>query len=241
MVTGGTGGLGTTVVERLSRDYRCILLAREPGGESSIQADLGDESSVRAAVAAAVAQFGAPYGLVHMAGGFAGGALSQTTTEVWQSLVGLNLTSSFFVIRETMKVMKRDAPGRIVAISSIATLSRSAGAAAYQISKGGLNTLIQLAAAELARTPITANALLPDTLGAFRWHRWPRRSPFCFPTMPRISAARSFRSRHENQQGICRRNRRPRRDAAGLVRSMGVAGLACVHRAPPVLPAGRLR
>jgi NAD(P)-dependent dehydrogenase (short-subunit alcohol dehydrogenase family) len=164
LVTGGTGGLGTTVVERLSRDYRCILLTREPGGESSIQADLGDEASVCAAVAAAVTRFGAPYGLVHMAGGYAGGVLSQTTTEAWQSIVGLNLTSSFFVLRETMKVMKRDEPGRIVAISSIATLSRSAGAAAYQISKGGLNTLIQLAAAELARTAITANALLPDTL-----------------------------------------------------------------------------
>ena len=41
---------------------------------------------------------------------------------------------------------------------------RSAGSAAYQIAKGGLNTLIQVAAAELAGTPITANALLPDTL-----------------------------------------------------------------------------
>lgn len=164
IVTGGTGGLGTTVVERLSRDYRCVLLTREPGGESSIQADLGDETSVRAAVAGAVSRFGAPYGLVHMAGGYAGGAISQTTTEAWQSIVGLNLTSSFFIIRETMNVMKRGAPGRIVAISSIATLSRSAESAAYQISKGGLNTLIQVAAAELAGTAITANALLPDTL-----------------------------------------------------------------------------
>lgn len=164
IVTGGTGGLGTTVVERLSRDYRCVLLTREPGGEHSIQADLGDEASVRAAVAAAVTRFGAPYGLVHMAGGYAGGVLSRTATEAWQSLVGLNLTSSFFVIREAMKAMKRDEPGRIVAISSIATLSRSADAAAYQISKGGLNMLIQLAAAELAGTAITANALLPDTL-----------------------------------------------------------------------------
>ncbi len=164
LVTGGTGGLGTMVVERLSRDYRCVLLTRETGGEHSIQADLSNEASVRAAVAAAVARFGAPYGLVHMAGAYAGGVLSQTATEAWQSMIGLNLTSSFFILREAMQAMRRDAPGRIVAISSIATLSRSAGSAAYQIAKGGLNTLIQVAAAELAGTPITANALLPDTL-----------------------------------------------------------------------------
>ncbi len=164
LVTGGTGGLGTTVVGRLSRDYRCVLLTREPVGEHSIQADLSDEASVRAVVAAAVSRFGAPYGLVHMAGGYAGGVLSQTATDAWQSMIGLNLTSSFFILREAMQAMRRDAPGRIVAISSIATLSRSAGSAAYQIAKGGLNTLIQVAAAELAGTPITANALLPDTL-----------------------------------------------------------------------------
>lgn len=164
IVTGGTGGLGTFVVERLSRDYRCVLLTREASPGDAIQADLSDEASVRAAVAEAVMRFGAPYGLVHMAGGFAAGAVSQTSTETWQSMVGLNLTSSFFVVREVLRALDRSAGGRIVAISSIATLGTSKDAAAYQISKGALNTLIQLTAAELAGTKVTANALLPGTL-----------------------------------------------------------------------------
>ena len=164
IVTGGTGGLGTAVVERLSRDYQCVLLQRSDVGPASALhkriVDLSDQESVRSALS----EVAAPYGLVHMAGGYAGGAVSETSTEDWHGMIGLNLTSSFLVIRETLARMRRDAPGRIVAVSSAATLTKLAGAAAYTISKTGLNTLIELTAAELAGTPITANALLPATL-----------------------------------------------------------------------------
>ena len=153
IVTGGTGGLGTAVVQRLERDYRCILLRHS-------EVDLANEQSIRDALA----KIDAPYGLVHMAGGYAGGKVSETSTDDWQRMIGLNLTSSFLIVRETIARMRRDAPGRIVAISSEATLGKFAGAAAYTISKTGLNTLIELTAAELRHTPITANALLPGTL-----------------------------------------------------------------------------
>jgi NAD(P)-dependent dehydrogenase (short-subunit alcohol dehydrogenase family) len=161
IVTGGTGGLGTTVVERLSSGYQCVVLSRHEG---DYQADLGDETSVRRAIAKAVERHGAPYGLVHMAGGYAGGHVSETTTDTWEKMIGLNLTSSFIAVREALAWMDRNAPGRIVAVSSEATIGKFAGAAAYTISKTGLNTLIELTAAELRGTPITANALLPGTL-----------------------------------------------------------------------------
>ena len=69
IVTGGTGGLGSTVVSRLSRDYHCILLHR--GAEPIVdgfKAELTNEVSVRAAIGGAVDRFGAPYGLVHPLG-----------------------------------------------------------------------------------------------------------------------------------------------------------------------------
>jgi NAD(P)-dependent dehydrogenase (short-subunit alcohol dehydrogenase family) len=123
-----------------------------------------DEASVRAAIAQAVGQFGAPYGLVHMAGGYADGVVSATGNDTWSEMIGLNLTSAFYVVRETLAQMRRDQPGRIVAISSEASLTKYAGAAAYTISKSALNMLIELTAAELRDTKITANALLPGTL-----------------------------------------------------------------------------
>ncbi len=164
IVTGGTGGLGTTVVARLAREYRCVLLSRHPAGDEAIQADLSNEASVREALTRAVEQFGAPYGLVHMAGGYAGGPVSGTSSDTWQNMIGLNLTSGFLVIRETLAHMRRDQPGRIVAISSEASITKLASSAAYTISKSALNTLIEVTAAELRKTPITANALLPGTL-----------------------------------------------------------------------------
>jgi NAD(P)-dependent dehydrogenase (short-subunit alcohol dehydrogenase family) len=153
IITGGTGGLGETVVARLQHDYECILLRHR-------DVDLNDAASVRAALA----KIDEPYGLVHMAGGYAGGSVSETDDATWRQMIGLNLTSSFNVIRETLTRMRRDQPGRIIAISSEATKTKLKSAAAYAISKTGLNTLIELTAKELAGSGITANALLPGTL-----------------------------------------------------------------------------
>jgi 3-oxoacyl-[acyl-carrier protein] reductase len=149
IITGGTGGLGTAVVARLQRDYECVLL----------RSRLDDEAAVRAELASHT-----PYGLVHMVGGFAPSPISSTTTDTWQKMLTLNLTTSFIAIRETLARMNRTEPGRIIAVSSIASLEKPAGVAAYAVSKSALNTLIEVTAAELARTPITANALLPGTL-----------------------------------------------------------------------------
>lgn len=160
LITGGTGGLGSVVVERLKREYRCVLLYHStvPEGVEAVRADLADEASVRDAVA----QVDAPYGLVHLAGGWAGGKVSETSTETWERMIGLNLTSAFTVIREVLSRMTR--PGRIIAISSEATRKKIAASAAYTIAKTGLNTLIEMTAAEVAESGITANALLPGTL-----------------------------------------------------------------------------
>lgn len=149
LITGGTGGLGTVVVERLLRDYRCVLLKRE---------ELADDAGVRKAIDRA----GAFYGVVHLAGGFAAGSVSETTDETWAGMMASNLNVAFMVIRAALRKIER--PGRIVAISSIASIEKSKGVAAYAVTKSALNTLIEVTALELAGTGVTANALLPGTL-----------------------------------------------------------------------------
>ncbi len=146
LITGGTGGLGTVVVKRLERQYRCVLLTRD---------DLADEKTLRAAIEPA-------YGLVHLAGGFAPGSVADTTIDSWNEMLASNTTLAFLVIREALRKLQR--PGRIVAISSEASLKKSAGAAAYTVSKSALNTLIEVTAAEAAGSGITANAICPGTL-----------------------------------------------------------------------------
>lgn len=149
IVTGGTGGLGTDVVARLSPDYRCIVLGHA-------QVDLTNEQSV----ARAFDEAGEIYGLVHLVGGFAGGSVRETSLETWTKMMALNTTAAFLAARGALAHMT--SPGRIVMISSIATLTPQGGTAAYTIAKSALNTLVQVLAAEERDNAITVNAILPD-------------------------------------------------------------------------------
>jgi len=153
LITGATGGLGTEVVRHLRDEYDVVALTRA-------QADLRDPASVRAAVQS----IGSVYGLVHLAGGFAPGSLAETSDETWAQMLDLNLTAAFFTIRETLAVMDRGAPGRIIVISSDAARTKAPGSVAYTVSKSALNALIEVLAKELKGTRITANALLPTSL-----------------------------------------------------------------------------
>ena len=163
LITGATGGLGTEVVQQLRDEYDVVALYRSKPTDldvRGVQADLGDSASVRAAIQS----IGTPYGLVHLAGGFAMGSLAETSDETWAQMLGLNLTAAFVAIRETLAVMDRNAPGRIIVISSDAARTKPPGMAAYTVSKSALNTLIEILAKELKDTKITANALMPTAL-----------------------------------------------------------------------------
>jgi len=165
LITGATGGLGAEVVRQLRGDYDVVALYRSPGGLEEldvrgVQADLGDPDSVREAVRS----IGSLYGLVHLAGGFAMGTLAETSDETWSKMIGLNLTGAFHAIRESLAVMDREAPGRIVVISSDAARAKSGGSMAYTVSKSALNTMVEVLAKELDGTAITVNALMPTAL-----------------------------------------------------------------------------
>lgn len=150
-ITGGNGGLGTAVVERLSRDYNCIVLDRA-------QMDVTKEESVRRAFG----ELGELYAVVHLVGAFAPGTLAATTAETWSRMLDLNLTSAFVTMREALPRLTR--PGRIVAVSSIATLTPAGGSVAYSVSKSALNALVQSVAAEHLGSGLTVNAVLPDAM-----------------------------------------------------------------------------
>lgn len=164
LVTGGTGGLGTAVVKRLASEYRCVVLyhgqesfdaLREIVAVDGVAADVSNEADVTRAIAST----GELYALVHLVGGFAMG----DDAAAWSKMISLNLTAAANVMRAAIPSLTRG--GRIVAISSSATLDRPAGLAAYVVSKSALNALVEVLAVELKPRAITVNALLPDSLG----------------------------------------------------------------------------
>lgn len=154
-ITGGTGGLGTEVVRRLSLDYRCIVLGHA-------QVDLTSEESVRNAFANIGEDVGQIYGLIHLVGGWTSGNLRETSLETWSKMLALNTTAAFLAARGALPHLTN--PGRIVAISSIASQNLEGGSAAYTVAKSALNALVQVLAAEERANGITANAILPDSL-----------------------------------------------------------------------------
>lgn len=165
LITGATGGLGAEVVRQLRDEYDVVALYRSKESfvalnVRGVRADLGDPASVRAAVQSV----GAPYGLVHLAGGFAPGRLLETTDEAWTEMLDLNLTAAFVAIRETLSLMDRSAPGRILVISSDAARTKAPGSIAYTVAKSALNALVEVLAKELKGTAITVNALMPTAL-----------------------------------------------------------------------------
>ena len=164
LITGGTGGLGTAVVKRLAAEYRCVVLYHGQQGFDALRkvvdvegvaADVSDAADVERAVASA----GDIYGVVHLVGGFAAG----NDADTWSKMISLNLMAAVNVTRVAMGRLENG--GRIVAISSSATLDRPKGLGAYVVSKSALNALVQGLAVELRDRAITVNALLPSSLG----------------------------------------------------------------------------
>jgi len=144
VITGGTGALGSVVVPRLARDYRCILLKRDQDPDEVIEA---------------VAPI---YAFVHLAGGFASGTVAESGDAAWMSMINANLMTFVTGVRAAIPHLERG--GRIVAISSRATLEKPAGITPYVVSKSALNAAVEVLAKELKSDGVTVNALLPNTL-----------------------------------------------------------------------------
>ena len=164
LITGGTGGLGAAVVKRLASDYRCVVLyhsqeafdaLRKVVAVDGVSADVSNDVDVTRVVAS----IGELYAVVHLVGGFAMGDDAAT----WSKMISLNLTAAANVMRAAIPSMSRG--GRIVAISSTATLDRPSGLSAYVVSKSALNALVEVLAVELEPRGIMVNALLPSALG----------------------------------------------------------------------------
>lgn len=136
VITGGTGDLGSVVVPRLEREYRCILLRR------------GERWVIDEPV----------YALVHLAGGFAAGSSADDFAKMFET----NVFTAVKAVDATAPHLQDG--GRIVAISSVATVGKPAGLAAYVAAKSALNAFIETLAKDLAERQITANAILPAAM-----------------------------------------------------------------------------
>jgi NAD(P)-dependent dehydrogenase (short-subunit alcohol dehydrogenase family) len=177
IVTGGASGIGLAIARALLGDgWKLILadLAQGPldAARAELEAlranatrciimDVADEASVIAGLAGCEDGFGPVRGLVNSAGIARDVPFFDTSAELFRKVLDINLTGTFIVAREAGRLMRGRGGGAIVNIASISGQRGNLGRSAYGASKGGVITLTQVMACELAPENIRVNAIAP--------------------------------------------------------------------------------
>jgi 3-oxoacyl-[acyl-carrier protein] reductase len=183
LVTGGATGIGASIVTQLASlgaSVACSYNKSRAGAEAlaarlgeqglrifPVQANVINGAEVKAAVEQAVAYFGQPIAfLVNNAGDNIDAQPVETMPEeVWNNVLGINLTGPFLCAKYCIPGMKALGGGRIVNVTSIsARTGGGPGSAHYVASKAGLEGFTRSLAKELAPFNITANGVAPGLI-----------------------------------------------------------------------------
>lgn len=151
VVTGGTKGIGKAVADRFAAAGERV----EAVGRDEL--DVTDEGQVTAFFE----RLGRVDVLVNNAGVASGAPLARTTLDDWRAHLDVNATGAFLCTRAVIGGMIERGDGRIVTVASVAGLTGAPYTAAYAASKHAAIGLMRAAAAEVAGTGVTANAVCP--------------------------------------------------------------------------------
>jgi len=174
LITGAKGSLGSEVTRAfLAARATVIGVSRSiaPGdfqhpAFTALPADLATSDIARQIVAQVVARFGRIDVLAHVMGGFAGGqSVADTDDATLESMLDANFRAAFHVARAVIPQMRRQAGGRIVIVASRQGVEPAAMVGAYSASKAALVSLVKTIALENKDAGITANSVLPGTMG----------------------------------------------------------------------------
>ncbi|MBV9123584.1 MAG: glucose 1-dehydrogenase [Planctomycetes bacterium] len=181
LITGAASGIGLATAEWFGREGSAVLLADLQGGQAEEVAgrlrgqgqralactmDVTRSEQVRAAVEAAVREFGRLDVLFANAGIGYTGDLVHTTDADWDEVMGVNARGVFFSCREAIRQMlAQQPPGGVVIINgSISGLAGIPGQAPYAPSKGAVVQLTRQLAVEYASRGIRVNCVCPGTV-----------------------------------------------------------------------------
>ena len=171
LVTGGTSGIGGSIVDRLRADDAAVVFtgrdsargldAERRTGATFVQADVRNPAEVRGSVDAASNVLGGLDALVLNAGVLHDAPLSETSDEAWDAILETNLVGPYLYAVACLPLLRASGNASITAISSDAGVWGETSIGAYSVSKRALNMLVQTLAVEAGPAGIRVNAVCP--------------------------------------------------------------------------------
>jgi 3-oxoacyl-[acyl-carrier protein] reductase len=177
IITGSKQGIGLGIALKFAEEGCNVVVSDIEQGESekaakkikkiggevlAIACDVSEKKQVDNLVEQTIKKFGKLDILVNNAGIFPFVPFAEMTESEWDKVIDVNLKGSFLVAQAASKIMK--AGGKIINISSIASLVGFKGLTHYCASKGGINAMIRSLALELADKKINVNAIAPGAI-----------------------------------------------------------------------------
>ena len=173
LITGASGGIGGAIATALHGAGATVALsgtrvgpledlAASLGSRAHVLAcDLSDKDAVEALPKAAAEAMGAVDILVNNAGVTRDNLFMRMSDDEWETVLNVNLTSTFRLCRGVLRGMMKARWGRIVNISSVVGATGNPGQGNYAASKAGMVGMSKSLAAEVASRNITVNCVAP--------------------------------------------------------------------------------
>ncbi|MFE7723058.1 SDR family NAD(P)-dependent oxidoreductase [Nocardia rhizosphaerihabitans] len=181
LVTGAASGIGQATVLRLLDEGATVVgadvsadglaatkaQAAERGTAdrlTTLTIDIGDEQSVIEGVRSSVETLGGLDSLVNAAGILRASHTGQTSLDLWDLIIRVNLTGTFLVVREALPALLANPRATVVNFSSTSAAFAHPYMAAYAASKGGIQSFTHALALEYGGKGLRAVCVAPGSI-----------------------------------------------------------------------------
>jgi len=183
IVTGGGGGIGSTIARHFAREgakiavadineesaqQRVIAITGQGGAAFTVVVDVTNKKSVQEMVRLTLARWGKIDILVNVAGGADPKLVIEMEESDWDRIVNMNLKSVFLCSQAVLPTMIQQRYGKIVSISSIYGFTGCETRSNYAAAKAGVAVFTKSLALEVVKDGINVNAIAPGRVATER-------------------------------------------------------------------------
>ena len=173
IVTGASGGIGNSIVEKLNQNGANILatgtriekleeLKKKFDNIKIIKFDISQHDKIEEFIENATKELGGSLDcMVNNAGITKDNLAIRMSLEEWSKVININLTSTFLMCKYSIKKMLKNKSGKIINITSVVGHTGNVGQANYTASKAGIVAMSKSLAIEYAKKNINVNCISP--------------------------------------------------------------------------------